>query len=240
MFSFQQNDELVVQDPPCNLISFQQEDHGVVELHEHVSMVESTTKISTRKRGGNEALNNPNLATAGLQIQKKLVHREIEKQRRKEMAKLYASLKGLLPLEFIKGRHSTSDHMQQAVHYIKQMQKNVEGLSMKRDQLKKCFEINANQSLINRFIPNTVSVSSCNGGVEVLINSCSIEDGFILSGLLNELVKEGLNVTSCISTKGNDRLLHSIQSEASDLGLIDLSMLEQRLVLVANNQPNFN
>lgn len=103
--------------------------------------------------------------------------------------------------------------MQQAVHYIKQMQENVEGLSMRRDELKKCYGTNANEGLMNQLVPNTVSVSSCNGGVEVTINSCSIEDGFVLSRVLNTLVEEGLNVTSCISTKVNDRLLHSIKSE---------------------------
>ncbi|KAJ9545847.1 hypothetical protein OSB04_025554, partial [Centaurea solstitialis] len=220
MFSFQQSDhELVVNDQPY-LISFQQDqdqDHGVVDLGEHVSMVEGTSKTTTRKRGGKKALNKPNLGADGDQddgqIQKKVVHREIERQRRKEMANLYASLKGLLPPEFVKGSHSMSDHMQQAVHYIKQMQENVEGLGMRRDQLKKFSNVNGNEGLMNQLIPNTVSVSSCNGGVEVLINSCSIEEGFVLSRLLSTLVKDGFNVTSCISTKINDRLLHSIKSE---------------------------
>lgn len=88
------------------------------------------------------------------------------------------------------------------------MEENVKGLSTRRDKLKN----NKSSSSMNHLL-NTVSVNLCNGGVEILINSCTIEDGFHLSPVLKALDEEGLNVTSCTSTKVNDRFLHSIQSE---------------------------
>ncbi|KVI10057.1 transcription factor bHLH118-like [Cynara cardunculus var. scolymus] len=258
MFSFQQSDELGFHEIPST-ISFQQpapnQQDLIVELHDHVTMEGNLNPSASkaRKRYGYQSPSKANSATTdqGLGVgdskdehtQKKLVHREIERQRRQEMAKLYASLRGLLPLEFIKGKRSTSDHMHQAVNYIKHMQENIKVLSGKRDRLKKFAETtaggggsgtNTNESLMN-LVPNTVSISSCNDGIEILINSCSIEDGFPLSRVLKAIASEGLNVISCISTKVNERVFHSLQSEVNDPLSTDLSMLQQRLTAVAND-----
>ncbi|KAI3749006.1 hypothetical protein L6452_12512 [Arctium lappa] len=173
MFSFQQIDELVFREIPP-LISFQQpapnQQDLIVELHDHVTMEGSLNPSANkaRKRYGYQSPSKTNSATTDHQglgldskdehTQKKLVHREIERQRRQEMAKLYASLRGLLPLEFIKGKRSTSDHMHQAVNYIKHMQENIKVQSVKRDRLKKFVETsgggtsgtNVNESLMNQ------------------------------------------------------------------------------------------
>lgn len=261
MFSFQQIDELVFREIPSSSISFQQpapnQQDLIVELHDHVTMEGNLNPSASkaRKRYGyqspSKSTNSATTDHQGLGVgdskdehtQKKLVHREIERQRRQEMAKLYASLRGLLPLEFIKGKRSTSDHMHQAVNYIKHMQENIKVLSVKRDRLNKFVETsaggsgtNTNESLMNQRVPNTVSISSCNVGIEIMINSCSIEDGFPLSRVLKAILKEGLNVITCTSTKVNERFLQSIQSEVIDDALsTDLSMLQQRLTTVAND-----
>ncbi|CAH1438935.1 unnamed protein product [Lactuca virosa] len=256
MFSFQQSDELVFHEIPCS-ISFQQpatnQQDLIVELHNHVNM-EGNSNISVskaRKRQGDQSPSSkPNSVTTDggegdckdEHTQRKLVHREIERQRRQDMAKLYASLRGLLPLEFVKGKRSTSDHMHQAVNYIKHMQESIKVLSVKRDRLKKDVEtsvpgpmMNSNEKNVTHPFRNTVSISSCKGGIQILINSGSTEGGVPLSAVLKAITEEGLNIITCTSTKVNERLLLSIQSEANDQVLTDLSMLQQRLTAVAND-----
>ncbi|XP_071707832.1 transcription factor bHLH118-like [Rutidosis leptorrhynchoides] len=270
MFSFQlSTDDRVFHQIPST-ISFQsnQQDDLIVldPFHDHATMdaMVNTNKKSvnkSRKRQGDTSPSsskpNSSATTTDHQgavvgdhgkdenTQRKLVHREIERQRRQDMSKLYASLRGLLPLEFVKGKRSTSDHMHQAVNYIKHMQQNIEVLTVKRDQLKKFVETSVPQlpdhtninekGKMNLQLPNTISISFFDGGIQILINSCLIEDGFPYSGVLNAISKEGLIIKACTCTKVNNRLLHSIQSEVNDPMSTDISMLQQRLTAVAND-----
>ncbi|KAG8381431.1 hypothetical protein BUALT_Bualt06G0121300 [Buddleja alternifolia] len=147
--------------------------------------------------------------------------KEIERQRRKEMSGLYASLRPLLPLEYVKGKRSVSDHMHQAVNYIKHMQNNIEELQKKRDRLKKLSNhpsssnIDAeDQNLTINDPLNCVNVNLCLDGVEILIRSSLNEEaGFPLSKVLLDLIERGHNVISCVSTRANEQSLHKIQIE---------------------------
>lgn len=167
---------------------------------------------------------------------KKMVHREMERKRRKDMAKLHGSLRSLLPLEFIKGKRSMSDHMNEAVNYINQLQNNIKELGAKRDGLlKKGNSIShENESISGTSSgavgPTTcVMVQPCSGGVEIMVNSGLTDEGLALSSVLQVLLDEGLVVYSCVCTRVNQRLIYTVQSEVSDMASVDLPGLKQKL-----------
>ncbi|XP_052208897.1 transcription factor bHLH36-like [Diospyros lotus] len=67
---------------------------------------------------------------------KKIIHRDAEKKRRHEMAALHRSLRSFLPVEHLKGKRAMSDQIDEAVNYIRHLQKRNEELRHKRDELK--------------------------------------------------------------------------------------------------------
>ncbi|PWA96221.1 Myc-type, basic helix-loop-helix (bHLH) domain-containing protein [Artemisia annua] len=244
MISFQQSGELVYHEIPST-ISFRNQQDLMVNLHDRVTIDGNTNLAGSnkRKRGRDHSSYKANSGIIGHGVRdnkdehmlRKLVHKEIERERRKNITKLYASLGALLPYEFIKGKRSISDRTLQVVNYIKHIQEKIETLSVKRDQLKKLVGMSVKENIMNK-----VSISSCNGRiVEIEINSCSIEDGFHLSKVLEAIVEEGLHIINYTFTKRNKRLLHSVQSEACDTTLTDLSRLQQRLVSITNTWQIF-
>ncbi|MED6171310.1 hypothetical protein PIB30_039663 [Stylosanthes scabra] len=181
---------------------------------------------------------------------KKIVHREIERLRRKEMATLYSSLRSLLPLQFIKGKRSISDHMNEAVNYIKYMQNNIKQLGAKRDELKKKLSNYSNMEINyyhhdnnnnNNNKPTTSSTNrfftlheSNNGvlGIEITGGGAAggEDEGVTLSDILAMLVEEeGLEVLSYLSSRVNGRLVHSVQCEVNNSNSVDLSELRRKL-----------
>ncbi|KAK2458177.1 transcription factor bHLH118 [Trifolium repens] len=68
--------------------------------------------------------------------EKKIIRREVEKQRRMQMSILCSSLRSSLPLELIKGKRSVSDHIGEAANYVQFLKQNINELETRRDKLK--------------------------------------------------------------------------------------------------------
>lgn len=93
MFPLEDIDELLFQEPPI----LQQDslvDHAVLKSSNRVA--KSTKKRPRRSKSGHEENENEERKL------RKTIHRDIERQRRQEMTSLYASLRSLLPLEYIR------------------------------------------------------------------------------------------------------------------------------------------
>ncbi|XP_057446339.1 transcription factor bHLH118-like isoform X2 [Lotus japonicus] len=165
-----------------------------------------------------------------------MVHREIERKRRQDMASFYASLRSLLPLEFIKGKRSLSEHINEAANYIKHMQNNLKELGAKRDELKK---LSHNFMLENHESNNTTNnftVHENNGILGIEITSDFKEESLKLSKLLHLLHEEGHDVVNWFSTELDGRLVYSVQCKVNNSNSLDLSELKRK---VANAIPTF-
>ncbi|KAJ4913153.1 basic helix-loop-helix (bHLH) DNA-binding superfamily protein [Raphanus sativus] len=149
---------------------------------------------------------------------KKLLHRDIERQRRQEMATLFASLRTHLPLQYIKGKRAVSDHVNGAVNFIKDTETRIKELSARRDELSRetCQTYKSSPdpartgSELGKSYPASVMVQPCVSGFEV--------------------AELGLEVISCLTTRINERLMHTIQVEVNSFGCLDLAWLQQKLV----------
>ncbi|CAI9768216.1 unnamed protein product [Fraxinus pennsylvanica] len=242
-FPLQQNDDLSFQDP-----SVFDQDLGILEDllvdkdlpgmdNYNLTIPTCSKKMKRKPFSGNQGKELDGVSAENKS--RKVLHRDFERQRRQEMKKLYASLRSLLPLEYIKGKRAVSDHMFEAVNYIKDMQKNIKELSLRRDKLKKLYTSGSicgeDGSSNSNLLTNCVTVSPCREGFEILINSSSKEGTVPLSRVLVELVLRRLNVVSSVSTRTNDqRFLHRIEAMAGDLTCIDLLALNTILFNLIN------
>ncbi|CAI9767633.1 unnamed protein product [Fraxinus pennsylvanica] len=231
MFPLQLGDDMVFRPPSVikrdQILQDLTMDHTLVENSNH-----STSRGGKGDQGSSGIQENKDGSTFDGSNIRKLMHRDLERQRRQEMANLYASLRSIVPVEYLKGKKTISDHTQGAINYITDMQKNIRKLRYQRDKLKKLSNsgnLSDEDGSSTSFSHGLVTVNPCRDGAEILIRCSLKEEGFPLSIVLVELLERGLNVVNYVSTKTNEMPLHIIQCEASDIRCNDLSELTERL-----------
>ncbi|XP_057736165.1 transcription factor bHLH36-like [Arachis stenosperma] len=181
---------------------------------------------------------------------KKWMHREIEKQRRQEMSRLCTTFRTLLPFEYIKGKRSTSDHMHEGVKYIKHLQNRVEKLQAKRDELVKLINLrpksgssssSSTQHVHHHHHQTFVIVEPFSGGVLIKCSYSFRNYAFPLSGILDIVLRQGLNVVDCSSITTDDhRFIHTIRSEDSQVMTTetDYTELQRKLKEAISSSSN--
>ncbi|KAL2920567.1 hypothetical protein RDABS01_012058, partial [Bienertia sinuspersici] len=154
---------------------------------------------------------------------KKTIQREVERQRRLEMSNLYASLCSTLPPEYTQGKRSTSDQIVEAANYIKDLEK--------IDELKATnYDYQDGESSTPRLRQGSVVIEPRLGGISIDIDVGGEDESFGLSSALQIVFEEGLSVSSCTSTRVDERLVHHIicKSEMD----IDFSTLHFGLIKI--------
>ncbi|CAN1158982.1 Transcription factor bHLH36 [Linum perenne] len=191
----------------------------------------SIGKLNNKNSGGSTSTTTTVVDSNG--DSKKVMHRDIERQRRQEMSALYASLRSLLPLEFVKGKRSMSDHMNEAVNYIKELEKRVKELERKRNEVNVLTNGNGeNNGRLNVLPDGTTTVEVrrwLDGGVEVVLASPA-GSGWRLSEVMRVMVEEGFHVVCCNSTRVNKTWFHTLHAEVEDPTNLNLLALEQKLI----------
>lgn len=115
------------------------------------------------------------------------------------------------------GKRSISDHMCEAVKYIKDLQNRIQEMGERRDELKRFSDLSGlsfpSECLqVDKHEEDSITVRRCLEGIEVVV-STAFTNELPLSRVLEVLIGEGLNIINCLSTKINERILHTIQSE---------------------------
>ncbi|XP_011041656.1 PREDICTED: transcription factor bHLH118-like [Populus euphratica] len=215
--------------------------HQYAEIHgsDITNNMEKGRRRNITSMDNDEAARDNNMINS----KKKMMHRDIERQRRQEMATLHASLRALLPHEFIKGKRSISDHMNEAVNYIKYLQKKIKETSAKRDKLKKLSDLSSVASpsgCSNKYSSSSVALQPYPGGIEITFDSDLMGRDLPVSRVLQVLLEEGISVINCVSTKVNERLFHSVQTEVNDPTCLNLSELWQKLTLVVSSTSDLS
>ncbi|KAF2617842.1 hypothetical protein F2Q68_00040368 [Brassica cretica] len=137
-----------------------------------------------------------------------------------------------------RGKRAVADHVNAAVGFIKDTETRIKELSARRDELsgeQTCQRSDPDLARtgfeLGKSDPASLIVQPCVNGFEVAVSSNSSgPDALPLSRVLEALQELGLEVINSLTTRVNERLMHTIQVEVNTFGCLDLAWLQQKLV----------
>ncbi|KAI5400624.1 transcription factor bHLH36 [Lathyrus oleraceus] len=182
-----------------------------------------------------EDQNQHNILNSLVNDEKKIIRREVEKQRRMQMSILCSSLRSSLPFHLIKEKSSVSDNIGEAANYVQNLKEKVTELGKKRDKLKEIIsssmietgniELSADPSNLVK----CVNINLIPDGVEIVICTGTEDRSSHLSGLMKIILQEGCDVVHCVTNQVNGNIFHTIRCEVEDMAHLDLTRLQTKL-----------
>ncbi|GLJ55103.1 hypothetical protein SUGI_1182640 [Cryptomeria japonica] len=156
---------------------------------------------------------------AGAQPTKQIIHKMIERQRRKEMNSLYSELWLLLPEKTIRGKRLVTDQVEEAANYIRYLEEQIKDLTKERDKKKThavCFKgVEISKPLefqeSDEGFPSVKIISFGSAAFQVYINS--IQNQIALSDILLVLEECRVEVVSAASSVTNGNAFHTVHAK---------------------------
>ncbi|GLJ20788.1 hypothetical protein SUGI_0379040 [Cryptomeria japonica] len=161
-----------------------------------------------------DGFGNPSSSNVGkkadAQPSKQIIHKMIERKRRKDTNFLYSELRSLLPEERIRRKRSVSNQLDESINYIRHLEQQIKDLTKERDKKKiraACFkgiEISKPLEFYDEGFPSIKIKSFGSDTLQVYINS--IQNQIALSDVLlvfEECRGEVVNVASSVTNETN-------------------------------------
>ncbi|GLJ55120.1 hypothetical protein SUGI_1183010 [Cryptomeria japonica] len=191
------------------------------------------------QEGSADGFGNPNSSNVGkkaaAQPTKQIIHKMIERQRRKDMSSLYSDLRSLLPEESIREKLSVTDQLEEAANYVRYLEQQIKDLTKEREKNKTravCFKgveilkpLECQES--DEGFPAVKIKSFGSAAFHIYINSIQNQIG--LSDILLVLEECRVEVVSAASSVTNAKVFHTIHAKVTDHSITNFDTIYVKL-----------
>ncbi|GLJ55098.1 hypothetical protein SUGI_1182560 [Cryptomeria japonica] len=187
-----------------------------------------------------DGFDNPNSSNVGKEegrlTTKQIIHRMIERQRRKDINSLYSELRSLLPQERFRGKRSVPDQLMEAVNYVRYLKQQIKELTKKRDNNNNTRAVCSMGVEISKppafhepdeSFPSVRIKSLGSATFQVYINS--VKNQIALSDILLVLEECRVEVVNAASSEINEKVFHTIYAKVTAHSITNIDSLYAKL-----------